>query len=415
MAPANLTEKLFKPTFKYPETSTLVRRVHHVGVNTLHSALEGDSAPCWYRTINRLMWLWRGVNPLEVEEVLSRIAVSTAKRSDERLLDTVIGYRGGNWIYEWSQQGMAWQQKAQEAEDLALASEYWLKAANLYSIAGYPHLRGDTLAEQAEVLANKAFEQSALHSPYQLKEIDFAIEGGSAITGFLHLPNEGKAPFPTVMVCGGLDTLQSDHQRLFRDYLAPRGIAMLTIDMPSIGFSAKWKLTQDTSFLHQQVLKKLSDVVWIDSTKVSLLGFRFGANVAVRLAYLEPRRVRGVATLGALVHTLLFDAKCQDKVPDMYMDVLASRLGMSNASDSALKTELNRYSLKTQGLLGRRTPTPIIAGYWEQDPFSPKEESRLIADSSGDGKLLSIKREPLYQNFDKALHDICEWLSTHMR
>jgi len=250
------------------------------------------------------------------------------------------------------------------------------------------------------VLANKAFEQSALHSPYQLKEIDFAIEGGSAITGFLHLPNEGKAPFPTVMVCGGLDTLQSDHQRLFRDYLAPRGIAMLTIDMPSIGFSAKWKLTE---------------VPWIDATKVSLIGFRFGANVAVRLAYLEPRRVRGVATLGALVHTLLCDPACQEKVPDMYMDVLASRLGMSNAADSALKTELNRYSLKTQGLLGRRTSTPILAGYWDNDPFSPKEEAKLISDSSADGKLLNIKREPLYQNFDQALHEISDWLAAKVR
>ncbi|MCZ7253258.1 alpha/beta hydrolase, partial [Salmonella enterica] len=86
----------------------------------------------------------------------------------------------------------------------------WLKAANLYSIAGYPHLKGDTLAEQAEALANKAFEKSSEHSPYELKELDFAIPGGAPITGFLHLPNEGKAPFPTVMVCGGLDTLQSD-------------------------------------------------------------------------------------------------------------------------------------------------------------------------------------------------------------
>jgi fermentation-respiration switch protein FrsA (DUF1100 family) len=38
----------------------------------------------------------------------------------------------------------------------------------------------------------------------------------------------------------------------------------------------------------------------------------------------------------------------------MYLDVLASRLGMHDASDEALRVELNRYSLKTQGLLGRR-------------------------------------------------------------
>jgi esterase FrsA len=30
---------------------------------------------------------------------------------------------------------------------------------------------------------------------------------------------------------------------------------MLTLDMPSIGFSSKWKLTQDSSLLHQHALK----------------------------------------------------------------------------------------------------------------------------------------------------------------
>lgn len=97
------------------------------------------------------------------------------------------------------------------------------------------------------------------------------------------------------------------------------------------------------------------------------------------------------------------------------MDVLASRIGMSSASDSALKTELNRYSLKTQGLLGRRTPTPMLAAYWENDIFSPKSEAKLIADSSADGKLLPIRSEPLYGHFDSALHEICSWLQNHMR
>jgi len=95
--------------------------------------------------------------------------------------------------------------------------------------------------------------------------------------------------------------------------------------------------------------------------------------------------------------------------------VLASRLGMSSASDSALKTELNRYSLKTQGLLGRRTPTPMLAAYWENDIFSPKSEAKLIADSSSDGKILTIHSEPLYEHFDTALHEICGWLQKRMQ
>ncbi|MDR3432222.1 MAG: esterase FrsA [Rouxiella aceris] len=411
MAPANLSEKLFKPKFKYPETSTLVHRVNNHPSPVIHSALEGQTDPCWYRTINRLMWLWRGIDPLEVEEVLSRIAASTAEHTDPQLLDTVVGYRSGNWVYEWSNQAMVWQKKAQEQEDAEKASEYWLKAANFYSVAGYPHLKGDILAEQSETLAYKAFEQAAQHSPYRLKEFTLPMEGTKPIGGFIHLPNIGEAPFPAVLVCGGLDALQSDYHRLFHSYLAPLGIAMITIDMPSVGFSSHVKLTQDTSVLHQQVLAQLDKIPWVDSTRVALFGARFGGNVAVRLAYLEPRKIRAVACLGPIVHQLLTDAECQQRIPDMYMDVLASRIGMNSASDAALKVELNRYSLKTQGLLGRRTPTPMLSGYWEQDPFSPKEESRLIAASSADGKVITIPSTPLYANFDRALKDICQWIS----
>lgn len=295
MAQANLSEVLFKPSFKHAETSTLVSRAHHTVGADMHSPLEGDTDCNWYRMLNHLLWTWRGIDPLEISEVLARIAASNAEHSDEHLLDTVVGYRNGNWIYEWVHQGMLWQQRALEQEDPLVGGQYWLNAANLYSIAGYPHLKGDVLAEQAEVLSNRAYQEAALLLPYQLKELEFAIEGGSSITGFLHMPDGAQAPYPTVLMCGSLDTLQTDYHRLFRDYLAPHGIAMLTIDMPSIGSSSKWKLTQDSSFLHQQVLAQLPSIAWIDHTRVCVFGFRFGANVAVRLAYLESNRLRGVA------------------------------------------------------------------------------------------------------------------------
>lgn len=416
MSQSNLSERLFKPTHKPCETSTLVRLSgHSEPQNAVSSTLEGVQQSNWYRTINTLMWAWRGVDPIEIEAVLSRIAASDAKRSDEQLLDTVIGYRSGNWVYEWSHQAMEWQQKANAAADSQQAGEYWLRAATLYSIAAYPHLRGDDLAEQAEALSNRAYEEAARLLSYELKELSFPIEGSRSISGFLHLPSAEGGPFPTVLLCGGLDMLQSDNHRLFRDYLAPLGIAMLTIDMPSVGFSSAFKLTQDSSRLHQKVLNALPDIPWIDHTRVSLLGFRFGANPALRLAYLEPGRLRAVACLGPIVHSLLCDQKCQDGVPGMYIDVLASRMGMDSTTAAALRTELSCYSLKIQGLLGRRCATPLLAGFWDKDPFSPKEEARLVVSSSAEGKLLPIASTPLYESFDQALHQIGAWLQNKMR
>lgn len=412
MSSSNLSEELFKPRFKHPETSALVRR--RVGQTVaVHSTLDGENHTRWYRMLNRLMWAWRGVPLQEIGEVLARIAVSREDHTDPALLDTVIGFRNGNWIYEWSRQAGIWQQQAMESDD-AHAGQAWLQAAHLYSLGAYPHIKGDELAEQAQTLANRAYEEATRRLPGELKALEFTIPDGSPISGFLHMPPGVGAPYPVVLMCGGLDTLQSDHYRLFHDYLAPRGIAMLTIDMPSVGFSAKYKLTQDSSFLHQHVLRGLESVPWIDHTRVVAFGFRFGANVAVRLAYLEASRLRGVACLGPMVHSLLTESQRQDRVPEMYMDMLASRLGMANASTSALRTELGRYSLKMQGLLGRRTPVPMLSGFWQNDPFSPEEDSRLIARSSVDGQLLPITFSPVMKNFDLALQQMGDWIEKRL-
>lgn len=414
MPSKNLSEELFKPQFKHPETSTLVRRRHHT-TPPLQSTLDGETQRSWYRMINKLMWVWRGLSPQEISEVLARIAISRETRTRDDRLDTVVGYRSGNWIYEWAKQAAEWQQRAIDGGTDDATGEFWLHAANLYSLAAWPYIKGDELAEQAQTLANRAYEEATQRLPGELKELTFPISGGGPVIGFLHMPPGVEAPYPCVLICGGLDRLQTDHYRLFHDFLAPRGMAMLTLDMPSVGFSSKWKLTQDSSFLHQQVLRELENVPWIDHRRVAALSYRFGANVAVRLAYLEAPRLRAVACLGPIVHSLLTDEQLQQKVPDMYMDVLASRLGMPTTSDQALHTELNRYSLKVQGLLGRRTPTPMLSGYWADDLFSPEEESRLIARSSAQGKAMLIPSSPAMKSLDNALNQICDWLLKQLK
>lgn len=97
----------------------------------------------------------------------------------------------------------------------------------------------------------------------------------------------------------GLDSLQTDMWRLFRDYLAKRDIAMLTIDMPSLGASSHWPLTEDSSCLHQAVLNQLADLPWVDHFRIGLIGFRFGGNAMARLAFLESDKVKACVSLGA--------------------------------------------------------------------------------------------------------------------
>ena len=94
---ANLSETLFKPRFKHRETSTLVNRASSEGGPGINNALDGRSQANWYRIINRVMWAWRGADPLEVEMVLARKGAREAERRNERMLDTVGGYSSGNW------------------------------------------------------------------------------------------------------------------------------------------------------------------------------------------------------------------------------------------------------------------------------------------------------------------------------
>lgn len=407
MQKKNLSEELFKPRFEHPETSTLVR----------HLSAAGASIPSghWYRTLLPLHWHFRGISPIESEEVLSRIAASPLARTTEHLLDTVRGYRNGNWNYEWSVQAARWQDKAQQEADPELAAQYGLRAANLFSIAAYPHLSGDELSDQAQVLAYRAYELAIDKLTVEVKKLTFEVETGKRVNAFLHLPELAKAPYPTVMICGGLDTLQTDYFWLFRDYLAPRGIAMLTLDMPSVGYSAHWRLTQDTSALHQQVLRQLEDIPWIDSRRVGLWGHRFGANVAVRLAYLEIPRLRAVACVSPVVHSLLADSSVQRQVPVMFLDMLASRLGKNTRDDATLASEISAFSLKNQGLLGRRSPVPMLSACLSNDPFSPPQDSELISRSSAAGKTLSLPSRPLLTSYRHCLDEISDWLADKLK
>ncbi|MTC42742.1 esterase FrsA [Providencia sp. wls1921] len=413
MAQQNLSEKLFKPRVRQVETSTLVSYSSHT-LSQLenHSVLSGSSHNHWYRTLNRLMWIWRGIDAIEIEEVLSRIAISDAKRSRDEWLDTVIGNRRGNWCFEWSNQAMRWQQKALEFEKGQEACDAWLRAANLYSIAAYPFIKGDELADQAIVLACKAYDSAAKFSQYQLKKIPFKVDGGKEVCGFLHIPSNVQGPYPTVMVCGMLDSLQTDYSRYFREYLEHRGIAMLTLDMPSIGYSSKYSLSQETSTLHEQIVRQLDTIPWIDHTRFAITGIRFGANIAVRLAYMCPDKIKAVAVIGPIVHSLLHEEKYQKDIPRMVLDVFASRLGVYQVDGQSLRHELSCYSLRNQGLLGRRNQVPMMSVCFKNDPYSPKADSDLIARSSMDSHLLTLPSSPILEAFERSMSDTTKWLES---
>ncbi len=259
----NLSKTLFAHKFNVQETSTIIpnssSKKNHKPDNVI---MDGEEQDGWYRLLKFMLWSWQGLDLIDCYDVLSHISVSKNKRSDEDVLDTVIGFRPGNWSYEWTQKGMSYQKQGNEfvkEGNKVKAKEAYYTASQFYSVASYPHLKGDELSIQAQVLAfNNYREAFKYNDNAQLKEIKVPFKG-KQISCFLHLPHT-ETILPVVIVSGGLDTLQCDLFTLFEKELAPAGIAMLTVDLPGIGFSSQIKLEQDSSNLHQAIIHYLKDV-----------------------------------------------------------------------------------------------------------------------------------------------------------
>ena len=67
----------------------------------------------WYRLIKLMQWSWQGISIVDTYEILAEISASKNERSDPHLLDTVVGFRSGNWSYEWSKKGAGFSKESQ--------------------------------------------------------------------------------------------------------------------------------------------------------------------------------------------------------------------------------------------------------------------------------------------------------------
>ncbi|MDA0146821.1 esterase FrsA [Vibrio sp. LaRot3] len=406
----NISETLFAKHKQAKETSDLTR---YMPTNkAILDEKREQSGQKWYRNLHRLQWTWQGLDPIEMEETLAKIANSTHSRTHDQWLDTVMGYHSGNWTYEWTKLGMRHQKRATDKQGEEAADELF-NASLCYSIAGYPHLKNDNLAIQAQVLASKAYQDAASKTKYVIKKIEVPYKG-KKIIAHLHLASTDK-PKPVVMVSAGLDSLQSDMWRLFRDHLADKDIAMLTIDMPSIGHSSHWSLTEDSSCLHQAVLNELPNVPWVDHHRVGLIGFRFGGNALVRLSFMEQTKIKACVSMGAPIHDVLSSPAKLKKMSKMYLDVLATRLGKEVVDINSLAGQMMAWSLKTQGILSsRKTRVPILAMSLEGDPVSPFSDNQLVALFSDYGKAKKISSKTITQGYEQSLDLAIKWLEEEL-
>ena len=413
----NLSERLFSKVRKVQETSTISNSAGALGEHEGEQVLiEGICSNAWYRIIRRSYWIWQGADPIELEDILSHIATGTGVRSREEKLDTLQGYAPGNWIYEFSQVAGEYFKKGKSLEqegDLSGARKAYLRATRYYSIASYPHLKGDELAEQAQLQGNQAYREAGRLMPVPLKILTIPFRD-KEINGYLHLPTDAHV-VPVVMVSGSIDSLQIDFYRFYEQYLAPNGIGMLTLDMPGIGYSSQFPLVQDTSRLHQAALHYLrEEVPFVDNQRIGMVGVRLGGNVAARLAYLEPTHLKTVACIGPGLNQFFVEPELFNQASPMLRASLANRLGMDAANWNEPQPQCQIFSLKRQGLVGvTRTRVPILRIGHRRDFICPESDIRTLASSSHYGKAIVLDKLPVMKVFDRALSETCDWLKLH--
>lgn len=405
----NLSEQIFKQQYDYPETSTLINRIDSVDKKT-----DNNLDSSWYRIINPILWYWRRLPVLEVESVLSKIAVSVKHHTNNKWLDSVAGYQPGNWIYEFLNQAAEWQAKAESIDNPDLTDKdrknlcsYYLIASEYCSIASYPHFKNDELALYAQTCAYQNYLKAMSYSPFVIKELEFKVQN-QTIKSILHLP-QTESVCPVVIMCCGLSNLQIDFYHYFSDFLAHKGMAMLTIDLPSVGYSRGFDLTQNSSQIHQAIIEQLSSVSWIDDSRVILAGYRFGSHIATRLAYLMPNKIKGLFNFMPLIHQIFVDHARQKRLPDIYKDMLASRLGLPSISNQQLEAELNYFSLKNQGILTHSCLVPVMNLIFEDDRLSAIFEAKLIH-SIKQNKIVIVPKTPLQKSLHDALEQSVEWM-----
>ncbi|MHA3700705.1 alpha/beta hydrolase family protein [Jatrophihabitans sp. YIM 134969] len=118
---------------------------------------------------------------------------------------------------------------------------------------------------------------------------------GATVPGYVRLPLVGSAPWPTVVLLGGLESTKEESYQ-FEQQLLTRGMATVTFDGPAQGeMFPEVLLRGDFERYTSAVLDYVIKLDTIDSERVAVLGRSLGGHYALRSAALDSRFVACVS------------------------------------------------------------------------------------------------------------------------
>lgn len=422
LSESNLTEKMLVKQLTSAETSRISNSLETIEQPEHNEVLVSPGAygQKWFRLKRKAYWLLQGLPIDVIESALVAISRSKNKRSRENLLDTVEMYGDGNWCYEFAHQGVKLVNQAHQLEktpeNIGKITTLLNQAMICYDIASYPHFKGDKNADKAQTLAVQTYREMLNTAGIRYKELAVPCSNGSKtpIRAWLHLPKSDE-PVPMIVAAGSYESLFSDFFLMFTECLEPHGIAMLTLDNPRMGQNQSFALDYDCSILHREVLDHIvASEPAVDSTRIGAMGFRFGGNIVARMCFMRSKILKAALCVGPAINRCFTDPKVLDALPMVMKTSLANRIDGDVANWESLKPILSQFSLSVQGLLRTRTPVPIAAYGFAEDPICDRSDLKLLASSSDDGRVFEVKKTQLVEESKHFYENVLQWYGKYI-
>lgn len=102
------------------------------------------------------------------------------------------------------------------------------------------------------------------------------------------------------------------------------------------------------------------------------------------------------------------------RAPAMLRDSVANRLGMISNDWNSVFHHCRGLSLKTQGLMARKTSVPLLSIGHRHDFLCPEQEIQALAGISRSGQAQVLDKLPLLDVYETALTRARDWLLDHL-
>jgi dienelactone hydrolase len=230
----------------------------------------------------------------------------------------------------------------------------------------------------------------------RVEKLVFRSAGARPVPALLELPLEAQAPYPCIILIHGISrskaywwsfgtTTEGKH----KDRLLAEGFAVLGLDLPLHGERAAENdyvepsslfadgsesplrdLFTDSVVEHRRAVDVLWERTDIDSTRIGVLGYGFGASVAFALAAVEPRIQATVACVPPTVRDPLSMRATQNYAPRVRSPLLMLMAANSRTSSPADAEQLHALLATTQAELKVYTSDDRLPIWYVGDAIS---------------------------------------------